>query len=63
MVSAIGLGGHSLGSAPTLEEAEAIVREAVDAGVNFFDNAWEYHEGKSEEWMGKPWKGSATRSS
>ena len=48
-VSVIGLGGYSLGDAPTLEEAIAIVHEAVDAGVNFFDNAWEYHDGKSEE--------------
>jgi predicted aldo/keto reductase-like oxidoreductase len=53
MVSAIGLGGYSLADAPTLEEAKKIVHEAVDAGINFFDNAWEYHEGRSEEWMGQ----------
>ena len=53
----IGLGGYSLGSAPTLKEAIAIVHEAIDAGVNFLDNAWEYHDGKSEEWMGKALKG------
>jgi predicted aldo/keto reductase-like oxidoreductase len=52
-VSAIGMGGYSLGDAPTLDEAKHMVREAVDAGVNFFDNAWEYHEGRSEEWMGQ----------
>jgi predicted aldo/keto reductase-like oxidoreductase len=52
-VSVIGLGGYSLGSAPSLEEAMAIVHEAIEAGVNFFDNAWEYHDGKSEEWMGR----------
>jgi aryl-alcohol dehydrogenase-like predicted oxidoreductase len=52
-VSAIGLGGYSLADAPTLDEAKQIVREAVDAGVTFFDNAWEYHEGRSEEWMGE----------
>jgi aryl-alcohol dehydrogenase-like predicted oxidoreductase len=51
-VSVIGLGGYSLGSAPSLKEAIAIVHEAIDAGVTFFDNAWEYHDGKSEEWMG-----------
>src|SRR5882672_11471675 len=56
-VSVIGLGGYSLGDAPSLEEAIAIVHEAVDAGVNFFDNAWEYHDGKSEEWMGQALKG------
>jgi predicted aldo/keto reductase-like oxidoreductase len=56
-VSCIGIGGYSLGSAPSLKEAIAIVHEAVDAGVNFFDNAWEYHDGKSEEWMGEALKG------
>ncbi len=56
-VSLIGVGGYSLGAAPSLKEAIAIVHEAVDAGVNFFDNAWEYHDGKSEEWMGQALKG------
>ncbi len=52
-VSAIGLGGYSLADVRDLNEARQIVREAVDAGVTFFDNAWEYHEGRSEEWMGE----------
>jgi len=56
-VSIIGLGGYTLGSAPSLKEAIMIVHEAIDAGVNFFDNAREYHEGKSEEWMGEALKG------
>lgn len=56
-ISAIGIGGYSLGDAPSVEEAIAIVHEAIDAGVNFFDNAWEYHDGRSEEWMGKALKG------
>jgi aryl-alcohol dehydrogenase-like predicted oxidoreductase len=56
-VSVIGLGGYSLGSAPSLKEAVAIVHEAIDAGVNFLDNAWEYHDGKSEEWMGEALQG------
>jgi aryl-alcohol dehydrogenase-like predicted oxidoreductase len=56
-VSVIGLGGYSLGDAPSLKEAIAIAHEAIDAGVNFFDNAWEYHDGKSEEWMGQALKG------
>ena len=30
-----------------------IVHEAVDVGVTFFDNCWEYHNGKSEDWMGR----------
>jgi len=56
-LSIIGLGGHSLGSAASRGEAVAIAHEAIDAGVNFFDNAWEYHEGKSEEWMGEALRG------
>src|SRR5205085_1340598 len=56
-VSILGIGGYALGAAPSLEEAVAITHEAIDAGVNFFDNAWEYHNGRSEEWMGQALKG------
>ncbi len=58
-LSVIGLGGYSLGSAPSREEAIAIVHEAVDAGVNFFDNAWEYHEGQERGLDGAGAQGSA----
>jgi aryl-alcohol dehydrogenase-like predicted oxidoreductase len=57
-VSILGLGGYTLGQAASYDVAEQIVREAVDAGVTFLDNAWEYHQGKSEEWMGKALKGN-----
>jgi predicted aldo/keto reductase-like oxidoreductase len=57
-VSILGLGGYTLGQSASYEVAEQIVREALDAGVTFFDNAWEYHQGKSEEWMGKALKGN-----
>jgi aryl-alcohol dehydrogenase-like predicted oxidoreductase len=56
-VSVIGIGGHTLGKAPTVKDAIAIVHEAIDAGVTFFDNAWEYHQGRAEEWMGEALKG------
>src|SRR5208337_1202679 len=56
-VSIIGIGGYTLGQAPSYEEAERIVHEAIDAGVTFFDNAWDYHQGKSEEWVGKALNG------
>ena len=52
-VSALGLGGHHLGDADSVNEAMNIVHEAVDVGVSFFDNCWEYHNGKSEDWMGR----------
>jgi aryl-alcohol dehydrogenase-like predicted oxidoreductase len=53
-VSAIGLGGFHLGK-PELPEAEAvrIIRTAIDAGVNFLDNSWDYNGGMSEIRMGK----------
>jgi aryl-alcohol dehydrogenase-like predicted oxidoreductase len=52
-ISAIGLGGHHLGAAVDERTAIQIVHEAVDGGVTFFDNCWEYHLGKSESWLGK----------
>ncbi len=52
-VSALGLGGYSLGDVKNRGEAIRIVHEAIDNGVTFMDNAWEYHNGRSEEWMGK----------
>jgi aryl-alcohol dehydrogenase-like predicted oxidoreductase len=57
MVSAIGLGGHHLGAVSDVEAAIRIVREAVDAGVNFFDNCWEYYDGRSENWLGRGLEG------
>ncbi|MEO7272246.1 MAG: aldo/keto reductase [Vicinamibacterales bacterium] len=56
-VSAIGLGGYHLGTIPTLKEATAVVRTAIDAGVTFMDNAWDYNDGVSEIRMGKALKG------
>jgi len=52
-VSAIGIGGYHLGLVGTAKEATQIVHGAIEAGITFFDNAWEYHEGKSEERLGK----------
>nr|WP_230968594.1 aldo/keto reductase [Nostoc sp. WHI] len=48
----IGLGSYHLGSASGEKEAIKIVRSAVDHGINFMDNCWDYHDGKSEVWMG-----------
>ncbi|MBV8832335.1 MAG: aldo/keto reductase, partial [Acidobacteriaceae bacterium] len=56
-VSALGLGGHHLGDAEDLDTAKRIVASAVDGGVTFFDNCWEYHRGKSEIWLGEALKG------
>jgi len=53
MVSVLGLGGYHLGRVKTTTEAVRIVHEGIDAGVNFLDNAWEYHDGESERRMGR----------
>jgi aryl-alcohol dehydrogenase-like predicted oxidoreductase len=56
-ISALGFGGHHLGEAPDAKTAVEIVHEAVDGGITFFDNCWEYRRGKTEVWMGAGLKG------
>ncbi len=56
-VSIIGIGGSHIGDAGSLENARRIIDEAIDNGVTFMDNAWEYHGGRSEEWMGEALQG------
>jgi predicted aldo/keto reductase-like oxidoreductase len=53
-VSAIGLGGWHLGL-PQVDEALSlrIVRGAIDRGINFMDNSWDYNDGASEIRMGR----------
>jgi aryl-alcohol dehydrogenase-like predicted oxidoreductase len=51
-VSCLGIGGYHLGDLKDQQEANEVVARALDAGINFFDNAWEYHNGNSEERMG-----------
>jgi aryl-alcohol dehydrogenase-like predicted oxidoreductase len=53
-VSAIGLGGWHLGLEHVDEQlAIRIIRRAIDQGVNFMDNSWDYNDGASETRMGK----------
>ena len=52
-VSALGLGGYHLGSVSSVRESIRIVHAAIDAGITFLDNAWEYHEHESEVRMGR----------
>jgi aryl-alcohol dehydrogenase-like predicted oxidoreductase len=53
-VSMVGIGGYHIG-APSVSEQEAIriIRTALDNGINFLDNCWDYNGGASEERMGK----------
>jgi aryl-alcohol dehydrogenase-like predicted oxidoreductase len=57
-VSCIGLGGFHLGQSH-LEEADAIklFHAAIDRGINFSDNSWDYNQGESERRVGKALKG------
>lgn len=52
-VSAIGLGGYHIGVQTTDEESITLIRTALDRGINFLDNCWDYNGGESERRMGK----------
>ncbi len=56
-ISALGFGGHHLGEAPDEKTAIEMIHQAVDGGITFFDNCWEYRRGKTEIWMGAGLKG------
>ncbi len=55
MVSLLCLGGHSSTNPQKLSEAASLrlIQRAVDEGITFMDNCWDYHDGGAEEWMGK----------
>jgi predicted aldo/keto reductase-like oxidoreductase len=52
-VSILCLGGWHIGNVRNDDEAIRIMHAAIDEGINFFDNAWDYHDGRSEELMGR----------
>jgi len=52
MLTVVGFGGHTLYQAGSQADANAITHRAIDLGVNFFENAWDYHGGEAEEYMG-----------
>ncbi len=52
-VSCIGLGGYHIGSQSDEQESIRIIRSALDEGINFLDNCWDYNGGASEVRMGK----------
>ncbi|WP_009634347.1 aldo/keto reductase [Synechocystis sp. PCC 7509] len=57
-VSVIGLGGHHIGRPPSEQDGIRLIRSAIDRGINFMDNSWDYHNGGSEIRMGKALQGS-----
>src|ERR1700753_1620639 len=60
-ISALGVGGHHLGAANDEAAAVGVGHRAVDGGATCFDCCWEYHRGKSEDWLGKGLRGLRER--
>jgi aryl-alcohol dehydrogenase-like predicted oxidoreductase len=56
-ISALGMGGHHLGEPKNIDEAIRMVQDAVDGGITFFDNCWEYWNGKTENILGRGLRG------
>jgi len=56
-VSIVGLGGYHIGSQKDEQESIRIIQTAIDNGINFLDNCWDYNEGASEVRMGKALQG------
>ena len=52
-VSIVGLGGYHIGKQQDEQESLRIIRTALDNGINFLDNCWDYNDGQSEVRMGK----------
>jgi predicted aldo/keto reductase-like oxidoreductase len=52
-VSLVGIGGYHLGKQVDPNESISIIRKALDEGINFLDNCWDYNGGESEIRMGK----------
>ena len=52
-VSMVGIGGYHLGMQSDENESIRIIRAALDAGINFLDNCWDYNGGQSEIRMGR----------
>jgi len=55
-VSAIGMGGFHIGKQPEASESVRLIRSAVDRGITFLDNSWDYNDGLSEVRMGQALK-------
>ena len=51
-VSIVGLGGYHMAVPKDSNDSVRIVRAAIDGGINFMDNCWDYHDGESERRMG-----------
>lgn len=45
-ISAFGLGGHHIGLVKEVQDSIKLIRSAIDRGITFMDNCWDYHNGK-----------------
>jgi predicted aldo/keto reductase-like oxidoreductase len=52
-ISIVGIGGYHIGKQSDEQESVRIIRTALDNGINFLDNCWDYNDGQSEVRMGK----------
>jgi len=55
-VTVLGVGGYHIGKPSDSQLGIRIIRRAIDEGINFLDNAWCYHDGRSEQIMGRALK-------
>lgn len=63
MVSMLGLGGYHIGESRLSDrEAIDIIRAAINQGITFLDNSWDYHRGRSETLVGKALHGTPRES-
>lgn len=60
-VSILCLGGWDVAAAESERESIRLMHEALDEGIFFWDNCWEYHDGRSEELMGQAMKENNSR--
>jgi predicted aldo/keto reductase-like oxidoreductase len=56
-VSALGLGGYHLGLPRDPRETLRMIHTAIEGGITFMDNSWDYHQGESERLMGEALRG------
>jgi uncharacterized protein len=61
MVTCIGLGGAHIGRVPNAAASARIIHAAIDRGITFMDNCWDYNGGNSERWMGRALKQNGYR--
>lgn len=60
-ISIVGFGGWDCAANKTAEEGVRTLHEALDLGITFWDNCWEYHGGRAEEVMGRALEGGGRR--